>query len=65
MIVDVTSVKYVDIIGYKAVAVSSQALAFLGLAMMAVLPNVLPDPYIGIAVSIMLCATEADLQRLL
>lgn len=65
MIVDVTSVKYVDIIGYKAVAVSSQALAFLGLAMMAVLPNVLPDPYIGIAVSIMLCATGSGLTEVI
>lgn len=65
MIVDVTSVKYVDAVGYKAIAVSSQALAFVGLASMAVLPNILPDPYVGIAISIMFCAIGSGLTEVI
>lgn len=65
MIVDVTSVKYVDILGYRFIASASQALAFIGLASMAVLPNILPDPYTGIAISIVCCAVGSGLTEVI
>lgn len=65
MIVDVTSVKYVDKLGYRFIAVASQALAFVGLSCMALLPNILPDPYFGIAISIVLCAIGSGLTEVI
>lgn len=65
MLVDITSVKYVDIVGYRAIAVTSQGLAFIGLSSMAILPNILPNPYYGISLSIILCAIGSGLTEVI
>lgn len=65
MLVDVTSVKYVDILGYRVISVASQGLAFVGLASMSVLPNILPNPYIGIAIPIIFCAVGSGLTEVI
>ncbi|MGN0539333.1 MAG: MFS transporter [Candidatus Fimenecus sp.] len=64
-IIDVASVKFVDKIGYRILSVLSQAVTFLGLASMAVLPIVLPNPYTGIVISIMLCAIGSGLTEVI
>lgn len=64
-IIDVASVKFVDKIGYRILSVLSQAVTFLGLTSMAVLPIVLPNPYTGIVISIMLCAIGSGLTEVI
>lgn len=64
-IIDVASVKFVDIIGYRILSVLSQSVTFLGLASMAVLPIVLPNPYTGIVISIILCAIGSGLTEVI
>lgn len=51
IITDMLSVKYVDRIGYRKSAVIAHALAFSGLVMQGTLPNVLPAPYVGLALA--------------
>lgn len=64
-IIDVASVKFVDKIGYRILSVLSQAVTFLGLTSMAVLPIVLPNPYTGIVISIILCAIGSGLTEVI
>ncbi|MCH5190871.1 MAG: MFS transporter [Oscillospiraceae bacterium] len=65
MLVDIISVKFVDQIGYRVVASVSQAVTFVGLISMALLPVVLPEPYIGIVISIMLNAVGSGLTEVI
>ena len=51
VVTDVLAVRYVDRIGYRRAAVLAHFLAFFGLMMMGVLPNVLPAPYIGLVIA--------------
>ena len=54
LFVDTISIKFVDKIGFKPLAVASQAIAFVGLSSLGILPNIMKDSYIGIVISIML-----------
>lgn len=56
LIVDLMMIKLADKIGYRLLAVISQAIAFVGLASLSVLPHILPNAYIGIVISIILSA---------
>lgn len=64
-LVDIASVKFVDTVGYRILAVASQGVTFAGLVSMAFLPNILPDPYIGILISIILCAIGSGLTEVI
>ncbi len=55
ILADLISVKYVDKIGYRKSAVFSQGMAVLGLVLMAILPNVLPSAFLGLAISTFVC----------
>lgn len=48
---DIVSAKYVDRIGFRRAAVPSHILCALGLIFMFVLPSVLPDAYIALAIA--------------
>lgn len=50
--VDLLSAKYVDRIGYRVCVVAAHIFAVAGLAGMAFLPALLPDPYIGLVLSV-------------
>lgn len=63
--VDIASVKFVDKIGYRILSVLSQAVTFFGLVGMAVLPNIMADPYYGIIISIILCAVGSGLMEVI
>ena len=65
MLVDFISVKFVDQLGYRILAVASQAVTFVGLISMSVLPGVLPEPYIGIIISIILNAIGSGLTEVI
>ena len=54
--VDLLSSKFVDKIGYRPCIMAAHIFSFLGLISMAVLPDLLPDSYAGILISVVLYA---------
>lgn len=65
LVVDTFSIKFVDVIGYKKLAIMSQAVTFVGLSCLSILPNVLPNAYIGIVIAIMLSAIGSGLTEVI
>ena len=59
--VDVTSSKLVPKIGYRTAVTIAHFFAAAGMAALGILPFVLPDPYIGILISIFLTAVGGGL----
>lgn len=58
---DLISVKLMDKIGYRAGAVAANVFALLGFVALAILPDVLPVPYVGLCISICLCSVGSGL----
>ena len=65
LLIDFAATKFVDRIGYRTCVVCSQVLYAVGLALLAVLPEVLPDPFIGILIAVVLYAMGAGLIEVL
>ena len=65
LIVDVICAKYVDRIGYRAAVVASEVTSALGLAGLAFLPDILPDPFVGIIISVIIYAIGSGLIEVL
>lgn len=65
LLVDLLSTKLIDRIGYRTGAVAAHVLAALGLVSLALLPELLPDPYIGILVAVTLYAIGGGLAEVL
>ena len=65
LLVDFAAVKFVDKIGYRTCVVSSQVLSAAGLILMAVLPEALPVPFIGILTAVVLYAVGSGLIEVL
>lgn len=65
LLVDLVAVKFADIIGYRACVVASQAVSAAGLILMAFLPDILPDPFIGILIAVVLYAIGSGLIEVL
>ena len=65
LLIDFAATKFVDRIGYRTCVVYSQVLSAVGLALLAVLPEILPDPFIGILISVVLYAMGAGLIEVL
>lgn len=65
LLIDLAATKFADQIGYRACVVASQILSAAGLALMAILPEVLPVPFIGILVSVVLYAVGSGLIEVL
>lgn len=65
LLVDFAAAKFVDRIGYRVCVVSSQVLSAVGLAGMAVLPELLPTPFWGILISVVLYAIGSGLIEVL
>jgi len=65
LLIDFAATKFVDRIGYRTCVVCSQVLSAVGLVMLAVLPEVLPDPFIGILIAVVLYAMGAGLIEVL
>ncbi len=61
LLVDLVSVGFVDRIGYRASMVMAHALAALGLALLAILPELLPNPFVGILLSVCVYAVGGGL----
>ena len=65
LLVDLASVGFVDRIGYRACLVLAHGLAAAGLALLAVLPELLPNPFIGILLAVMVYAAGGGLLEVL
>lgn len=61
MLTDFFAARYADRIGYRASVVAAHFLAAVGLFGLAVLPNVLPDPFVGILIAAFLYAVGGGL----
>ena len=65
LLVDFAATKFVDKIGYRTCVVSSQILSAAGLGLMAVLPELLPVPFTGILIAVVLYAVGSGLVEVL
>ena len=63
--VDALCAQYVDKIGYRRAIVGSQVTSALGLAGLAVLPELLGDPFIGVILCVILYAIGSGLMEVL
>lgn len=65
LLVDLVAVKFADVIGYRICVVASQVLSSVGLILMAFLPEILPNPFVGILISVVLYAVGSGLIEVL
>ena len=61
LLVDLLSVTFVDKIGYRASMILAHAFSALGLVLLTILPEALPDPFIGILCAVILYAIGGGL----
>lgn len=65
LVVDLFCAKFVDRIGYRACIVASEVCSALGLVGLALLPDLLPNPYTGIIISVIIYAIGSGLIEVL
>ena len=65
ILIDLAATKYADVIGYRTCVVISQVVSALGLILMVVLPELLPVPFWGILVAVVLYAVGSGLIEVL
>ncbi len=65
LLIDFAATKFVDKIGYRICVVLSQILSAAGLALMTVLPELLPVPFWGIMIAVILYAVGSGLVEVL
>lgn len=65
LLIDLAATKFIDKIGYRICVVSSQVLSAAGLVFMAVLPELLPVPFLGILIAVVLYAMGSGLIEVL
>ena len=62
LIVDLLCAKFVDRIGYRKCVVASEVCSAAGLIGLAFLPGLLPDPFVGIMISVVIYAIGSGLR---
>lgn len=65
LLVDLTALSFVDKIGYRTSMLLSHGFAATGLIFLAVLPEILPDPFLGILLAVMIYAIGGGLLEVL
>ena len=65
LLIDLAATKFADRIGYRTCVVASKVLSAVGLVLMAILPEILPVPLIGILISVVLYAVGSGLIEVL
>ncbi len=65
LLVDFAATKFADKIGYRTCVVASQVLSSLGLILMSILPEIMPVPFIGLLISVVLFAIGSGLVEVL
>ena len=61
LLVDLLSVGFIDKIGYRASMVTAHVLSAVGLVLLTVLPDILPVPFAGILIAVMIYAVGGGL----
>ena len=64
LLVDLLSVEFGDKIGYRVSMVMAQVLSADGLVLLTVLPEILPIPFAGLLIAVMIYAVEGRLLAL-
>ena len=65
LLVDLFCAKYVDRIGYRRSVIASEVFSASGFIGLAFLPSLLPDPYVGILISVIIYAMGSGLIEVL
>lgn len=65
LLIDLAATRFADRIGYRTCVVASQILSAVGLLSMAFLPEILPVPFLGILLSVVLYAIGSGLVEVL
>ena len=65
LFVDLAATRFADKIGYRRCVVASQILSAVGLGLMALLPDLLPHPFVGILIAVVLYAVGSGLIEVL
>lgn len=65
LFVDLAATRYADKIGYRTCVTVSQVISALGLVLMVILPELLPTPFTGILISVILYAIGSGLIEVL
>lgn len=65
LLVDLFCAKYVDRIGYRVSIVASEVCSSIGLIGLAFLPDILPSPFVGIIISVIIYAIGSGLIEVL
>ncbi len=65
LLIDLVATKFADKIGYRTCVVTSQLVSAMGLILMAFLPDLMPNPFIGIIISVVLYAIGSGLIEVL
>ena len=65
LLIDLAATKFADKIGYRTCVVFSQVLSAVGLVLMAILPEVLPVPFAGLLISVVIYALGSGLIEVL
>lgn len=65
LLLDATSAGFVDKIGYRASMLTANGCAAAGLVLLTILPDLLPDPFAGILIAVMIYAVGGGLMEVL
>ena len=65
LFVDLAATRYADQIGYRTCVTVSQVISALGLVLMVILPDLLPSPFMGIIIAVVLYAIGSGLVEVL
>ena len=65
LLIDLAATRFADRIGYRACVVASEVLSAVGLLLLALLPELLPDPFVGILIAVVLYAMGSGLIEVL
>ena len=63
--VDLFAAKFAPKIGYRRLIISSGSLVFVGFILMSILPDLLPNAYSGLCISVFVCAVGGGLSEAL
>ena len=65
LLIDFAATKFADKIGYRTCVIASQVLSAFGLALMVILPDIFPVPFMGILISVVFYAMGSGLIEVL
>ena len=65
LLIDMLSAGFIDRIGYRAAVILAHICAAAGLALLTILPEVLPDPFVGILIAVFVYAVGGGLIEVL